>query len=268
MAAAVRTALITGASSGIGRALAGEFARHGWNLILTARRGGRLEELAGQLRGEHGVKVACLPADLADPAAPRHLFDAVQGRGLRVDALVNNAGYGVPGPYHKTDWAEQQAFLQVLVMAVAELTHHFLPAMIERRQGWILNVASLNALLPCSPGQSLYAGAKAFAVSLTQTLAAEVGQQGVLASSLCPGLTYSEFHDVTGTREQVSRVPKSQWLDAETVAAAGYAALMRGDLVCVPGRAPKLMALAAQVLPRATMVRLMARQSARFRRLD
>ena len=210
MATNKKTVLITGASAGIGAAFADVFARNQWDLVLTARREDRLKDLADKLRTQYGCDVETIQADLAKPEAPQHIFDQLQANNTKLQGLVNNAGYGVPGYYTGTPWQQQQDFIQVLVTAVAHLCHLFLPHMVEQGYGRIINVSSINGLLPCSPGQTLYSGAKSFVVGLSQTLHAEAGKHGVHVNALCPGLTYTEFHDVTGTREMVNRVPKSQ----------------------------------------------------------
>ena len=162
-------ALITGASSGIGAAIAREYAARGKPLILTARRADRLNALAVELRAH--VAVETIVADLADPNAPLQLFEETQARGLIVDTLVNNAGYGVPGRYLSADWKTHADFLQVLVTAVAELTWRFLPAMEAAGHGRILNIASLAGLVPASAGHTLYGAAKSFVIRFSESLA-------------------------------------------------------------------------------------------------
>jgi uncharacterized protein len=262
-----RRALITGASSGIGLAFARVLAESGHNLILTARRQDRLERLAGELRTGHGAEVVVLPADLADPLAPERLVQSIAQRSLHVDLLVNNAGFGVPGSYAGTTWADQQRFLQVLVVAVAELTHRLLPGMIERRWGRILNVASLAGMLPGVAGHTLYAASKAFVITFSESLALETARYGVQVTASCPGFTYSEFHDVTGTRAQVSTMPKFMWLDAEAVARSSYDAVMAGVPVFVPGRVNATLATLGRVLPRSVVRGLMKRNATKFRRV-
>ena len=150
--------------------------------------------------------------------------------------LVNNAGYGLPGRFDRPAWTEHEAFLRVMVTAVCELTYRLLPGMVERRWGRIINVASLAGHLPAPAGHTLYAASKAFLIRFSEALAAERAQHGVLTTAVCPGFTLSEFHDVTGTRAQVSRMPKLLWMDAATVAEQGYAAVMRGQAGVHPGR--------------------------------
>ena len=230
-----RTALITGASAGIGAALARVFASEGFNLVLTARRADRLETLASELCSAHGCSVHVVVADLADPGAPARIFDDVTRAGIHVDALVNNAGYGMTGSFIDSSWYAHRDFIQVMVTAVAELTYRFLPGMLDRKRGWIINVASVAAMAPPSAGHTLYGASKSLVIKFSQSLAAEVARDGVNITALCPGFTYSEFHDVNGMRPKVSRFPKWVWLKAEDVAREGYDAVMRGKVVCING---------------------------------
>jgi short-subunit dehydrogenase len=244
-----RTALVTGASAGIGLALAELLAERGYTLVLSARREDRLAALATRLASAHGVQVHVIACDLADPAAPARLVAALDARGLRVDVLVNNAGYGVAGKYEHSAWQQQADFLQVLVTAVAELTHRLLPGMIERRWGRILNIASLAAHVPAAAGHTLYAASKAFVVKFSESLAAEVAPHGVLVTAACPGFTYTEFHDVIGTRQQVSRMPRVLWQQARPVAEESYAALMAGRPVVITGPVNKVVARLTRYAP-------------------
>lgn len=258
---------MTGASAGIGAALARVFAAHGFDLVLTARRADRLESLAAELRAAHSCTVHVVAADLADPAAPAWLLDEISRIGLAIDALVNNAGYGLPGGFLNSAWVQHHDFLQVMVTAVAELCHRFAPGMVERRRGWIINVASLAGLVPGAAGHTLYGAAKALVVRFSQSLALELRPHGIHVTALCPGFTYSEFHDVNGMRAQVSRLPKWMWMDAETVARQGFDAVMRGDIVYVNGRANRAMAVLSRYAPE-WIVDPVARRVARaFRRV-
>ena len=260
-----RTALITGASAGIGAAFAAVFAARGFDLILTARRESRLRELAGVLTQRHGVRVHVLVGDLADPAMPGRLCGAIADRHLTVDALVNNAGFGVPGTYARPAWSEQAALLQVMVVAVAELTHRLLPGMIERRYGRILNVSSLAGLLPAPGGHTLYAASKAFVIRFSESLSHEVTPFGIHVTAVCPGFTLSEFHDVTGTRETVQRLPRFMWLDAETVAKQAVDAVMANRPVWVTGRVNRALALLGRYLPYSLVLAFMRRFGGRYR---
>ena len=186
--------------------------------------------------------------DLADPAAPAALCAAIAARGLTVDVLVNNAGYGVPGRYVSTSWQQQADFLQVLVTAVAELTHRLLPGMVERRWGRVMNVASLAALVPAAPGPYALRRVEGLSRQVLGGAGARGGAARRPRHRVCPGFTYTEFHDVTGTRAQVSTMPRWAWQDAREVVAVGYDAVMAGRSVVVQGSQP-YFAFGARHLP-------------------
>ena len=259
-------ALVTGASSGIGAAIAREYARRGKPLILTARRVDRLEALARELT----EKVPCvvIAADLADPAAPARLFAETQTRGFFVDTLVNNAGYGVPGRFLSSDWKVHADFLQVMITAVAELTHLYLPAMERAGRGRILNIASLAGIAPPSAGHTLYGATKAWLIRFSECLALESGPRGVHVTALCPGFTYSEFHDVNGMRGRISKLPKFLWLSSEQVAAQGVEAVESGRTRLVTGKTNKLIAFLCKYLPSAIASALVSGRSKEFRDAD
>ena len=259
-------ALITGASSGIGTAIAREYARRGKPLVLTARRVDRLNALAREL-GEH-VPCVVIAADLADPSAPQQLFQQTQAQGLFVDTLVNNAGYGVPGRFLSQSWRTHAEFLQVLMTAVAQLTHLYLPAMERAGHGRILNVASLAGLVPASAGHTLYGATKAWLIRFSECLAMECAPRGVHVTALCPGFTYTEFHDVNGMREKVSKLPRLLWLDAATVARLGVDAVEAGRTKVVTGTSNRLVALLSRYLPDPLARALVASRSKEFRNAD
>ncbi len=259
-------ALVTGASSGIGAAIAREYARRGVPLVLTARREARLQQLARELGAS--VPVDVIVADLADAAAPAALADEIHRRGLQVRILVNNAGYGVSGRYLRSDWATHAAFLQVMIGAVSELTWRLLPDIRSHGRGGILNVSSMAGLIPGADGQTLYAPVKSFLVRFSESLALENADRGVHVTALCPGFTRSEFHDVSGARAMMEAMPAWIWLDAGEVARAGIDALERGQVLMVPGWRYKAVCLAAKLLPSGLLLRLMARNSAKFRPLE
>jgi hypothetical protein len=244
-----RTALITGASAGIGEALARVFAAHGFDLVLTARRAERLAALAAELRAAHGVKAQAAPADLARPETCAQLVNDLEQDGVAVDVLVNNAGYAVPGLYRETEWGAQRDFLQVLVAAPCELTHRLLPGMTKHGYGRILNVASVAGLMPGSANHTLYGGAKAMLIKWSQAVHSEQKGTGVHVTALCPGFTLSEFHDVTGTRSAMSRMPKFLWLSAERVAREGYEAVMNNRPIAIPGAQYKTISALVRLLP-------------------
>jgi short-subunit dehydrogenase len=240
-------ALVTGASSGIGADIAREYARRGKPLVLTARRQDRLDALAAALSAQ--VPCLAIAADLADPAAPAALHAQLHERGIFVDTLVNNAGYGVPGRYLSSDWRTHADFLQVMVTTVAQLTHLFLPAMETARHGRILNIASLAGLVPASAGHTLYGASKAWLIRFSESLALECAPRGVHVTALCPGFTYSEFHDVTHMRAAVSKLPKWLWQDSATVARIGVDAVEAGRTRVVCGFANRAIAFATRHLP-------------------
>jgi short-subunit dehydrogenase len=256
-------ALVTGASSGIGAALAREYARRGVPLVLSARRLERLEALAAELRPT--VAVECIAADLADPGAPARLHADIAARGIFVSHLANNAGYGVPGRFLSSGWDVHRDFLQVLVGAVAELTHRFLPAMEAAGHGRILNVASLAGLLPASAGHTLYGASKALVIRFSESLARECAPHGVHVTALCPGMTWTEFHDVNGMRARVSKLPRLLWMDAATVARLGIDAVERGDARCIPGATNRTLAALSKYLPDALARAMVDSRSRDFR---
>ena len=261
-----RTALITGGSSGIGEAFADVFAANGFDLVLIARREDRLAAIAMRLEKQHGVRVHSMTADLAEPGAPERICLELAARGLTVDALVNNAGYGIPGTFSASEWPRHAAMLQVMVVAVAELTHRLVPGMVGRGYGRVINVASLAALVPAPAGHTLYAATKAFLVKFSEALASEVRPAGVFVTALCPGFTLSEFHDVTGTRAKVSELPGWLWMDAPAVAAEGFSAVMAGYPIYVTGRVNRFIATMSRVIPQSLLVAIGRRTAGRYRK--
>ena len=257
-----RTALITGASAGIGAAFADVFASNGFNLVITARREERLQAVGEEMRRRHGVKVAVIAADHARKDTPGDLCDAIGQTGMTIDVLVNNAGYGVPGSYLSSPWERHEAMLQVMVVGLAELTHRLLPGMVQRGYGRIINVASLAGLVPAPAGHTLYAASKAFVIKFSEALSHEVRGQGVNVTALCPGFTFSEFHDVTGTREQMKQLPSWMWMDAPSVARQGFDAVMAGTPIYINGGVNRGIELLVRYVPQ-TFVRYIGRQVGR-----
>ena len=191
----------------------------------------------------------------------------MEAAGRDIDVLVNNAGYGLPGVFVETGWQEQADFLQVMLHAPTELTHRLLPGMTERRFGRVLNVASLAGLLPGARGHTLYAATKAYLIRFSQSLHLETTGSGVQVSALCPGFTWSEFHDVNGTRETTRKsTPDWLWMGADEVAEAGLEALEANRPVCVPGAPNKTIAALARLMPEDWALALMESQGGRFRK--
>jgi hypothetical protein len=254
-----RTAIVTGASSGIGAEIARELARRGHGLVLVARRAGRLEELAADL-ADRGVRIDIAPLDLTDREARAGLVDLVEGLGLEADLLVNNAGLSTSGPVQRADPAREANMIELDVVALADLCTRFLPGMVARARGAVLNVASTAAFQPL-PGQAGYGACKAFVLSYTRALAGELRGTGVSASALCPGPVRTEFADVAGFGEEAAEgaLPEFMWVEAAEVARAGLDGLARGHQVVIPGLANRAAAATAALAPKSLLVPIMAR---------
>ena len=250
-----RTVLITGASAGIGAAFAHEFARHGYNLILVARRADKLETLAAELRTQADAQVNILPMDLAREDAAAEIYSEISAQNINVDALVNNAGYALNGGLLDSSWTEQQAMLQVMLTGYSELTHRFLPGMIERSFGRIINVSSLSAFAPPTAG-STYSAIKRYINDFSVSVDFEFRDRGIHCCAVCPGFTYTEFHDVMGVREQTNQYPKFVWQSAADVASEGYEAVMSGRVIRITGRLNRCIAALLGLIPRALLLRL------------
>ena len=241
-----RWTLITGASAGIGKAFAETLAAGQSNLVLTARRIDRLEQLAAALRQAHGVQVECVAADLEQPSGPAGIFAFTQSKSLAVDFLINNAGFGSYGPFHASDPARQAAMVQVNCTAMVQLTHLYLPGMLERRQGDILILAS-TAAFQSLPYMAVYAATKAFDLLFAEALAQEVKKQGVRVCALCPGATESDFAQVSGApTERMARKVET----AEKVVRVGLEALLAGKHMVISGAQNKLGAEIQRLVPR------------------
>ncbi|WDI32686.1 SDR family oxidoreductase [Hyphococcus flavus] len=259
-------ALITGASAGIGATFARIYAAKGANLILVARREDRLKELASEVKRAHGVEVKTIAADLADAAAPKIIAGALAQDDTPVDILVNNAGFGLPGFFTENDWTAHRDFLELMVNSYAHMTRAFLPGMIARDYGRVIQVSSVAGLVPGSAGHTLYGPSKAFLVSFAQSIDAECAGKNVNSTALCPGFTYSEFHDVNKTRGLVSQLPKYMFMKAEPVVEGAINAVERGHVVYVPGAWNKFTVWLAKALPRPWAAAMVRNQSKRFRR--
>ena len=258
-------ALVTGASAGIGADFARHLAERGYDLALTARRADRLESLAGELAARFGAGAVILPADLSRPDAAGEIAQAVLDDPRPLRALVNNAGYGLPGGFGDTAWVDQAAFLQVMLTAPLELIHRLAPAMRAQGHGRIVNVASLAGLVPGGAGHSLYAAVKSGLIRASQSLHLEMAPDGVHVSALCPGLTWSEFHDVNGMRAQLDRTtPSWLWTTAPDVVAAGWRAVEANRPVCVPGALNKAIALLGRLVPDRAIMALTVSKAWRF----
>jgi short-subunit dehydrogenase len=236
-------ALITGASAGIGVALAREFASHGAKLVLTARRKDRLESLAAEFAAK-GTEVRIVVADLNDPAAPQHIYDATEGCGVNVDILVNNAGLGQYGVFAESPIEQELSQIRVNCEAMVRLTRLFVPRMVERRRGWVLVLASTASFQPVTY-LTTYAATKVFDRFFALGLAAEVARFGVKVTALCPGPTESEFFDVARSGDFLAGKRQS----AADVARLGIAALARGQGTIIPYFSGWFTALLVRFLP-------------------
>lgn len=243
-----RTALITGASAGIGEAFARLLASRGAALLLVARREDRLRALADELEHAHGIRAEVFATDLSQPGAAQAIVAATERMHLTIDVLINNAGFAATEGFLSSEWSALNAEMQVMMTAVTELMHRFTPGMKQRGFGRIVNLASLAAFVPTAPSM-LYTGIKAYVLNVSQAVDMELKPFGVHVTALCPGFTWSEFHDVQGTRELTNRLPGFMWHDAATVAEEGLAAVMAGRPVCVPGAFNKTVAYTSRLFP-------------------
>jgi uncharacterized protein len=255
MADGRRWALVTGASSGIGAELARVLAGRGYSLLLAARRAERLEALATELRAKHGIEVEALVFDLEDPRGSQALFEAVEARGIALHTLVNNAGFGLRGFFASLPFDQQVAMVELNVMTLLKLSRLFLPGMIERQRGGILNVAS-TAAFQAGPKMAVYYATKAFALSLSEALHEEVKRHGLNVTALCPGPVPTEFSERASM--QMTRLVrmKRMTLSAEEVACQGIAGYEAGKAIVIPGFVNKLGAWGAQIGPRAIARRI------------
>jgi hypothetical protein len=241
------TVLITGASAGIGAELARCFAADKCNLVLVARRRERLDELAAELRGKEGIAVLVVPADLARAEAPQQIFDKLSADNLKVDVLVNNAGFGALGPFDQLDAARQTEMVQVNVAALTHLTRLFLPGMVARGKGGMLNVAS-TAGFQAGPYMAVYYATKAYVISFTEALHDELAARGITVTCLCPGATTTEF--AAAAKMEESRMFKLRPMTAEQVARIGYRGFRRGKLLVVAGWLNYFGAVGSRYAPR------------------
>jgi len=249
-----KTALITGASSGLGAAFARRLAADGHDLILVARREERLATLASELAARHGVHAHSVVADLSDPAGVRRVEEYVESLDI-LDLLINNAGFGARGDFAGTDLGRQIEMIQLHVVACVRLARAALPGMIVRNHGGIINVASLAAFIPL-PGDATYGATKAFLVSFSQALHEELRSTAVRVQALCPGFIRTELHSSGQLPEtDLARIPAMLWSPADEVVAESLRALARGQVVCVPGWKNRLIVM----LARMGVVRLLLR---------
>lgn len=246
-----KTALITGASSGIGAAFAKSLASAGTHLILVARSEEKLYTLASQLAAQYAIRAEVIVADLSRVGAARTVFEETQQRGLVVDILINNAGFGTRGPFETIDAEREQQEIRLNIGAVVDLTHHFVPMMVERRQGVIINVASLAAFQP-APYMAVYGASKAFILSYTEALWGEYHTKGVRVLAVCPGSTATEFFHVMGAQDATFGKVETP----EQVVQVALRALEQGRPSVVSGRQNALFANVPRFIPRGLSLQL------------
>ncbi|WP_426041791.1 SDR family NAD(P)-dependent oxidoreductase [Brevundimonas sp. TWP2-3-4b1] len=263
-----RAILITGASAGIGAALARVYAEKGWDLILTARREAALTVLAAEISARYGVASTVITADLAEPEAPARLVEAIAARGLVVDGLINNAGFSRTTGFLATDPAQHAAMVQVMLSAPVALSRLLLPGMVARGFGRIINVASLAGQMPATGGDTLYGPIKSFLIKASQGLWLETRGTGVHVTALCPGYTLTEFHDVNGSREQVSSAyPPWMWQTAEHVARVAYDACEADRPRVTPGAMNNVLAALGKLLSEGLALNMVAGHARRLKRI-
>jgi short-subunit dehydrogenase len=252
---------VTGASSGIGAEIASQLASRGYGVTLVARRIDRLEALAGRLAESHGIRAEVVAADLTDEEARTAVISEIDRRGLVVNMLVNNAGFSTAGPVARAQVAGELAMVRTDVEAVVHLCTALLPGMVERRSGAILNVASTAAFQPV-PGQAGYGASKAFVLSYTHALRAELAGSGVSVTALCPGPVATGFASAAGLSDTdaAAALPSFLWVPAERVASAAVEGLETGRAVVIPGAGNKLSAAAGWLTPRTLLLPVLAKR--------
>lgn len=253
---AYRTALVTGASSGIGERFARQLAANGCGLVLVARRRERLEALAAELRRRHEIDVEIIEADLTDPAQLRPVEDRLADPARRVELLVNNAGFGTSGDFAALPVDGEDREIRLNVLALSRLAHAAVTSMVEYRHGGVLNVSSLAGLV-AAPGTATYNATKSFVTTFSESLAMEVEPHGVHVTALLPGFTRTEFQHRSGFAP--SALPGVAWLGADAVARDGLRAVAAGDHVCVPGAQYKAASAALRLVPRRALRQIVPR---------
>ncbi|MAF82494.1 MAG: SDR family oxidoreductase [Gammaproteobacteria bacterium] len=230
-----KTALITGASAGLGKEFARQLAAQGYQLVLVARNPEPLQATAAELQHDYGVQTLVLPADLSKPEAPRQIFTSLETQGLHIDYLVNNAGIAGPDLLTDRDWQVHSRFFELMMVSVAQMCHLFAPGMQERGMGRIINIASVAGRIPRS-GNSNYGPAKAYLIALSEELSLTLRGSGVKVCALCPGFTHTEFHQRAGLTAMKNSLPKWLWYDADVVVREGLQAIEKNKSVYISGR--------------------------------
>ena len=245
----MKTTLITGASSGIGESLAGHFAAGGYNLVLVARSEQKLEQLAKQLKADHKVQVSVEPADLSKRGAAKKLAASLAAQNIDLDILVNCAGVLEHGNFVGIGTATHQQLIDLNISGLTALLDTFLPGMVERGSGRVLNVASVASFQPV-PTLAVYAASKAYVLSLTESLSEELKGSGVTVTALCPGITATSMVSTAQEKSGGLSIPDFMIGDVDDVAAQGYQACIKGEVICVPGAINLTATLAGRATPK------------------
>jgi uncharacterized protein len=249
-----KTALITGATSGIGKAFAEKFAAMGYDLILTGRRLQVIRGVARELEKAHGISVTVIIAELNNDKGIRAVLAAIKKSGA-IDVLVNNAGYGIEGLFQDLPVREHLNMITVHIIAALRFMHAALPRMLTRKNGIIINVASMAAFLP-APINGIYGGSKAFLAIMTESLHAEVRRFGVRVQALCPGFTHTDFHHKMGVETDLNNRRNVFWMTPEQVVDISLKCLKRGNVICIPGFRNKIVLSLARIMPRRLYYRI------------
>lgn len=255
-----KTALITGASGGLGYEFAKLFAQNGYNLGLVARSKDKLAQLANELEGKHRISVKVLAKDLSDPASPDEIYAELQQESIPIEVLVNNAGFATYGFFAETDLAKELQMMQLNMGTLTHLTKLFLPNMLARKRGRILNVASTAAFQP-GPLMTVYYATKAYVLSFSEALANELDGTGVTVTALCPGPTQTGFQARASMED--SKLVSGGLMDTETVAKIGYQGLMKGKVIVIPGLTNKALSLLPRFLPRTLVTQIVRKAQER-----
>lgn len=250
----MKTALITGASSGIGLELAKLHASKGGNLVIVARSKNKLEELKAELEKQYGIQVYVIGKDLAIPNAAIDVFEETEKQGIKIDYLINNAGFGLYGKFEKTDWFEENNMIQVNITALTQFTKLYLPQMIARKSGKILNIASTAAFVP-GPTMAVYCATKPYVLSFSEALNNEVSHYGISVTALCPGATESGF-SLAAKADKSALFTKTKLATSLDVAEFGYNAMLKGEQVAIHGILNKFLAFIVRFTPRALVVKI------------
>ena len=247
-----RYALVTGATTGIGYELAKLLAKDGKNLIIISWDKNRLEQVKTEIENEYGIRVKVLPKDLSDPKAPLEIFSELEKEGIKVEVLVNNAGFGLFGMYSETDLQKELEMIQVNITSLTHLTKLFLKKMLENKSGRILNVASVVGFLPC-PLFSVYSASKSYVLHFSEALANELQGTGVSVTCLCPPPTKTSFW----ANMEISKLAKGKMMNAAKVAEVGYKALKKEKVIATPGLKGKSLAILVRIAPRNMLTKMM-----------